>query len=113
MSTVNPWVVIAGLSAGFAAWEYFNYKESPVAARQNPTLKHPTDAAFVTTQDNPWDKQERIPITGMMPAIKGLEKHPNLAQKWLLRMPSGALLQVHGSKRKLARKVRLLEHGDV
>lgn len=106
----DPWMWALVAAGAFAAYEISVSKKTPQnpAPEGGPKFEHPPEAAFVTTHQNPWDKNPRIDVDYAYPAVKGLESHPDVAGKWMLCLPGGSQMPVYMSLNKLRRKVRFV-----
>lgn len=113
---MDPWVIACAGGIAFALYEGKAFmmaagnakvQQSQWNAPKMGANRHPLEATYVNTQQNPWDKQEKIHIKGLKPAVAGLDSNPDVAGKWELVLPNGAMMQVYCSFNKLQQKVIL------
>jgi hypothetical protein len=106
---MNPLFIVG---VGVGAW--FLYQgvkaDNAIKASKEPKTKHIplASSTFTNLKENPFQQKEKILVEGVYPTQQGQLTNKNMAGRWMLKLPGGALAPMHCSWDTLQRKVVII-----
>lgn len=103
---MDPWAIACAGALAFAAYEYYEYQNSSnTTSVPAPGPPRYNTSTYVNTQENPWDKNEKLHVTHVSPSDPIMFQRHDLSGKWDLHLPTGSIMSVYSSYNKLCQKV--------